>query len=191
MSGTLDRPPHWFALRVRSNQERKVALSLATKDIEHLLPLSRQRRRWSDRMRDIEVPLFKGYVFSRFCVERRLPILQTPGVVDIVGHGKMPVPVDDPEMEAIQQIAASSETAEPWPYLRVGTLVRVDRGPLEGLEGRLVAIKKPARLVVSVTLLQRAVAVEIEEYWVTPIAEGVERHQKAGARVRKTNIRRP
>lgn len=158
----------WFAVRVRSNHEWKVADSLRTKGFEEFLPVYRVRKRWSDRMRDVELPLFSGYVFSRFLVERRLPILTIPGVIDIVGSGRMPVPVDDAEIEALQRVA--TETTEPWPYVRVGDAVRVDRGPLAGLEGRLTAMRNPARLVLTVTLLQRAIAVEIDESCLTPIA---------------------
>jgi transcription antitermination factor NusG len=160
----------WFAVRVRSNHERKVASSLEHRGIESFLPLYRKRCRWSDRMREVDYPLFTGYVFSRFAVERRLPVLQVPGVVSIVGRGREPVPVDAGEMQALRLLVASIQAAEPFPYLRIGDRVRVDRGPLKGLEGQLVASRRGSRFVVSVSLLQRAVAVEIDERWVTPMA---------------------
>lgn len=162
-------PLRWYALRVRSNHEWKVTDSLRTKGFEHLLPVYRIRRRWSDRMREVEQPLFAGYVFSRFLVDHRQPILTIPGVIEVVGSGRHPVPIDDGEMQALERMTTAMLAAEPWPYLRVGDAVRVDRGPLAGLDGRLTAFRKPARLVLSVTLLQRAVAVEIDEHWVTPI----------------------
>ena len=162
---------HWFALHVRSNHEWRVADSLQTKGFEKFLPVYRVRRRWSDRMRDVDQPWFRGYVFSRFVVERRLPVLTIPGVIDIVGNGRTPTPVDDSEIEGLQRVARGMLAAEPWPYLRVGEAVRVDRGPLAGLEGRLTTIRKPARLVLTVSLLQRAVAVEIDEQCVTPITQ--------------------
>jgi transcription antitermination factor NusG len=161
--------PQWFALRVRSNHERLVADAVRGKGFEEFLPVYRCRRRWSDRMRDVELPLFRGYVFSRFEVDRRLPILTIPGVVGIAGCGRTPIAIDDGEIEALQRVVDSRLEAEPHPYLRVGQHVRIDRGPLTGLEGVLSSVKKSHRLVVAVTLLQRAVAVEIEERWVTPL----------------------
>jgi transcriptional antiterminator NusG len=160
----------WYAVRVRSNYEKRVADALQGKDIEQFVPMYRRRVRWSDRMRERESPLFAGYVFAHFDVERRLPVLQLSGVVSIVGCGKTPQPIDHGEIDALRLVAATALSAEPWPYLRVGDAVRVDRGPLAGLEGRLVSVRKSKRLIVAVSLLQRAVAVEIEEHWVTPVA---------------------
>ncbi len=160
----------WFALRVRAQHEKLVASSLHSKGYEDFLPLYRCRRRWSDRIKEIELPLFPGYVFCRFDVHRRLPILITPDVLLIVGAGKIPVPVDDDEIAALQSVVKSGLQAEPWPFLQVGQRVRIDRGALEGLEGILTEIKKPYRLVVSVTLLQRSVAVEIDYAWASPIS---------------------
>lgn|SRR3990172_2906706 len=128
----------------------------------------RSRWRWSDRTKEIQSPLFPGYVFCCFDVNTRLPILTTPGVHSIVGNGKVPIPVEEREIETLRLIARSQLMAEPWPYLRLGQRVRIEQGALNGLEGILSALKKPSRLVVSVTLLQRSVAEEIDETWVRP-----------------------
>jgi transcription antitermination factor NusG len=161
---------HWYAVQTRVQHEKMVAQALAGKGYEEFLPLYRCRRRWSDRIKELELPLFPGYVFCRFDVEQRLPILVTPGVQHIVGIGKVPLPVEEAEIAAIQSIVRTGLPAEPWPFLQVGQRVRIVSGPLEGLEGLLLAVKKPYRLVVSVTLLQRSVAVEIDSVWVTPLA---------------------
>lgn len=157
----------WFALSVRPQHEKVVAHTLGQKGYEELLPLCRSRRRWSDRLKEIDQPLFAGYVFCRFDVNKRLPILITPGVSHIVGAGKTPVPVADEEIESLKSIMASGVPARPWPFLRLGQKVRVTGGSLEGLEGILIG-KKPYRLVVSLSILQRSVAVEIDEDWVIP-----------------------
>jgi transcription antitermination factor NusG len=115
------------------------------------------------------VPLFPGYIFCRLDQDRRLPILTIPGAVHFVGIGKIPAPVDEAEIAAIQHAVRSGFAVEPWAYLRVGQLVRLDGGPLAGLEGILVETKNECRVVVSVSLLQRSVAVEIERDWVTPL----------------------
>jgi transcription antitermination factor NusG len=161
---------HWYAVHTRVQHEKNVAQALAGKGYEEFLPIYRCRRRWSDRIKELELPLFPGYVFCRFDAEHRLPILVTPGVHHIVGIGKIPLPVDEAEITAIQSIVKSGLSAEPWPFLQVGQQVRIDYGPLEGLEGLLLAMMKPCRLVVSVMLLQRSVAVEIDSAWVTPLA---------------------
>ena len=169
MGFSTDNPP-WFALRIRSRCEKNVAAILKEKGFEVFLPLYRCRRRWSDRIKETEEPLFPGYLFCRFDLQKRLPILITPHVILIVGSGKMPVPVDDTEIAALQSIVDSGLQAWPWPFLRLGQTVRVLQGPLNGVEGTLVAFKTGHRLVVSVTLLQRSVAVEIDHDWVSHMA---------------------
>jgi transcription antitermination factor NusG len=159
----------WYALHVRSQHEKIVASALRGKGFEEFLPLYQRKHRWSDRIKVIERPLFPGYVFCRFDLQKRLPILVTPGVLLIVGVGKTPLPVIDSEISALQSIVNSGFQAEPWPFLQVGQRVRIECGSLEGVEGILLAVKKPHRLVVSVGLLQRSVAVEIDEHWATPI----------------------
>ncbi|PYV33009.1 MAG: NusG-like protein [Acidobacteria bacterium] len=159
----------WFALRVRSRHERIVASALCDKGNEVFLPLYRCERRWSDRIKELELPLFPGYLFCRFDILNRLPILVTPGILHIVGIGRVPYPVDEAELEALKTIVISRLGVEPWPLLEVGQRVRIESGPLAGVEGILVVKKTPLRLVVSVTLLQRSVAVEIDHGWVTQI----------------------
>jgi len=159
----------WYALRARVRHEKLIASALYGKGYEVFLPLHRVRHRWSDRMKELDDPLFPGYLFCRFDVNRRLPILTTPGVIQVVGMGKRILPVDDLEVAAIQAIVSSQLYAERWPYLAVGQRVRIERGPLTGMEGILLTVKNTYRLVVSVTLLQRSVSVEIDEDWVTPL----------------------
>jgi transcription antitermination factor NusG len=160
----------WFALRVRSRAEQVVAASLHSKGYEEFLPMYRVRNRWSDRLRDVDLPLFPGYVFCRFDPARRLPIITTPSVVSVVGLGKIPQPVETAEIEAIQALVKSGLAALPWPYLRAGAAVRIERGALEGLDGILTAVKNEYRVVLSITLLHRSVAVEIDRDWVSPIS---------------------
>lgn len=159
----------WYALRVKTRGEQLAASALAMRGYEVFLPQYRSRRRWSDRVKEVELPLFVGYLFCRLDVNRRLPVLTSPGVLQLVGTGKAFFPVDDQEIAALQSIIAARVTAEPWPFLKVGQRVRIDRGPLAGLQGLLVSMKKPYRLIVSVTLLQRSVAVEMDHDWVSSI----------------------
>jgi transcription antitermination factor NusG len=160
----------WYGLRTKSKFEKVLAVSLAYKGYQSYLPCYLQRRRWTDRVTEIESPLFPGYVFCRFDVLKRLPILTTPGVVSIVGIGKLPLAIPDEEIAAVETILKSELYAEPWPYLREGQRVRIEKGPLIGLEGLVVKKKKDEwRIVVSVTMLQRSVAAEIDREWVSAI----------------------
>jgi transcription antitermination factor NusG len=159
----------WFALRVKSRYEKMVSAIARNKGFEEFLPLYRRRQRWSDRLKSVEFPLFPGYVFCRLNPQHRLPLLTIPGVLQFVGIGKTPVPIDDEEIIAIQSAVRFGLSAEPWPYLQTGQRVRLEDGPLAGLEGLLVEVRKRYRVVVSVTLLKRSVAVEIDREWVAPL----------------------
>jgi transcription antitermination factor NusG len=164
----------WYAIQIQSRLGSVASATLRGKGYEEFLPLYRSRRRWSDRIKELELPLFPGYLFCRFDISDRLvPILTTPGVISIVGAGKIPLPVDDEEIEAVRVILRSRLAAEPWPFLRVGSQVYLEGGPLAGLEGIITNADKVYRLVVSVSLLQRSVAVEIDREWARPIAEGM------------------
>jgi transcription antitermination factor NusG len=143
------------------------ATGLECKGIESFLPSIRSRRKWSDRVKEIEQPLFPGYVFARFDARNRLPVLTTPAVVDVVGFGQRYVPVSETELHAIRLVLESKAKCEPSPFLRVGQQVVIESGPLAGVEGLLVEIKNTRRLVVSVSLLQRSVKVELDPEWVT------------------------
>ncbi len=160
---------HWYAVHVKSRAERVVAAITHNKGFEEFLPLCKTRRRWSDRVQTVEVPLFPGYLFCRMGTESRLPILTIPGVLGFAGVGKTPIPVNDEEIATIQTAVASGLFAEPWPFLNGGEAVRLEAGPLAGLEGIYVGCRKQHRIVVSVTLLQRSIAIEIDRNWVTPL----------------------
>jgi transcription antitermination factor NusG len=159
----------WYALQVRPRFEKLIASTLVNKGYDGFLPLYHHRSRWSDRIKEVDLPLFPGYLFCRFDINSRLPILVTPGVMKVVGIGKTPYPVEDAEIAALQSIVISGLQAEPRSYLNVGEKVRIEIGPLAGVEGILMSLKGSHRLVVSVGLLQRSVSVEIDESWVVPI----------------------
>jgi transcriptional antiterminator NusG len=159
----------WYALQVRTRWESSTATLLSGKGYQTLLPTYKTEKRWRGRPREVTAPLFPGYVFCRFDALKRLPVLVTPGVVSVVGRGRIPVPVDDSEIEAIQRVVSSGLRAEPWPYLEIGQQVRIEDGALGGIEGILTNFKGSHRIVVSVSLLRRSVALEIDRSWVYPI----------------------
>jgi len=157
----------WFAVRVKTTHEKRVTSLLDHQGYEWLLPLYRCRRRWSDRIRQVELPVFPGYVFCRFVPCARVSILKTSGVLGIAGSGLIPTPVDDQEIAAIQRVVKSRFSISPHPFLRAGRRVRIESGSLCGLEGLVTEVRRD-RLILSVHLLQRSVAVEIDEAWVSP-----------------------
>lgn len=165
----LGAQPRWFALRVRSNHEKPVSSLLQAKGVEEFLPAYRSRRLWSDRIRDLDLPLFPGYIFCRIPIKERPSVLATTGVVGMVGIQKHPLPIPDAEIAAVRTMVESKTIVEPWPFVRIGQRVRVRRGPLAGLEGILLSAKNSHRLVVSVTLLGRSVAAGIDAAYVTPV----------------------
>ncbi len=163
----------WFAIRVKSRCEWAVSDALRQKGFEEFLPLYWSRRRWSDRVKVLQLPLFSGYLFCKFAPADRVPILSTPGVVLIVGSGKTPLPIDSKEVESIRAAVNSGQKIVPWPQLEIGRTVRIEEGSLRGLEGVLLRFKGTNQLILGVRLLQRAVAVEVPENWVVPCKTSV------------------
>ena len=163
-SASTDLP--WFALQVRAKHEAGVAQFLQGKGYIWFLPSYKCRKRLCDRVKVADAPLFPGYLFCRFDPEKRLPILTTPGVIQIVGYNRAPVAIDDSEIEALQMLVQSGLPNQPWPFVRIGDRVQIEAGPLRGVEGILVAAKAGHRLILSVSLLQRSVAVQIDSAYV-------------------------
>ena len=168
----------WYALYVRSRHEKVVESGLKGKGYVAFSPFYRTKRKRVDRITEIDVALFPGYVFCHFDSNKRLPILMTPGIVRIVGSGNRPEPVDDHEIASIQTIALSGRPVQPWPFVRSGQRIRLQAGPLVGAEGIFLQVKDEYHLIVSITLLQRAISVVIEKDVVAPLFLG-ERHTKS------------
>jgi len=154
--------PAWYALYTRHQHEKVVAQILSNKRFEVFLPLYQAARHWKDRTKQLSLPLFPCYLFLRGGLERRLDILTTPGIHNFVGSGGQPAVVPPAEIEAVRQVVERSVRIEPHPFLRCGDWVRVKCGPLEGIEGILVRKKNLSRLVLSVELLERSAAVEVD-----------------------------
>jgi transcription antitermination factor NusG len=152
----------WYAIRVCSRHEKVVSLALRGRGYEEFPALRRVIRRWSDRVRAIDVPLFPGYVFCRLNALNPVPVLSCPGVVSIVGYGRRACPVSEAELDSIRSAIASGMPIEPWEYVRVGQRVKVRCGSMAGVEGIVQRINKHTRLIMSVSLLQRSVALEID-----------------------------
>ena len=159
---TVDSAAKWYALYTWANHEKSIARQLEVRSIESFLPLYEKVSRWKDRRVKLRLPLFSGYVFVRMALQEKLRVLQIPGAVRLVGFNGVPAALGDGEMEAMRNGLAGAVHAEPCPYLKVGRRVRLNSGPLEGFEGVLVKKKSGFRFVLSIELIQRSVAVEVD-----------------------------
>lgn len=153
---------NWYALFTRYQHEKIVALGLSNKNHDVYLPVYRALRRWQDRDKQLWFPLFPCYVFIRGGLDRQLQILTTPGVIHIVGWGGRPAAIPQSQLDAIRQMLTSGSRVESHSYLQCGDRVRVKSGPLTGLEGILDRKKGVTHLVVSMEMLGRSAAVEID-----------------------------
>lgn len=168
----LNEDARWYALAVRYQHEQKTERALRSKGLETLVPLYRSERQWSDRVKEIELPVFAGYVFCHFPLTRKMQVTDTPGVGQIVGFGGRPAALEDSEIAGIRRVTESKQRWIPWPYLKAGDRVRVERGPMRGLEGTLLRTKDALRLVIGVELLQRSIAVELDREAIGPVWKG-------------------
>ena len=167
IDGNKELSARWFAVQAKTTHEKRVGALLSQRGLESFLPLYQARRRWSDRVKEVDLPLFPGYIFCRFVSEERMPILTTPSVLGIAGIGKEPLPIDDDEIEAIRRVVESGLGLAPEPFLEKRRRVRINAGSLEGLEGMIQDVRHKHQLILSVTLLQRSIAVDIDRAWVT------------------------
>ncbi|SRR6266704_2436386 len=154
---------HWYAAYTCAQHEKSVARQLQVRTIECFLPLYEKLSRWKDRRMKVQLPLFAGYVFVRLSSQDKLRALQVPGMVRLVGFSGHPTPLPDDEIQALRDGLSASLRAEPCPYVQIGRRVRVRSGPLAGLEGTLLKKKSGLRFVVSLHLIQRSMAVEMDE----------------------------
>ncbi len=178
MTGEIVNRREWFAMRVRTNYERSFSKALEFRGFDSFLPTYQRARAWSDRIKQIHQPLFPGYVFCRLNPQERIPALSAPGAMRLVGIGMTPIPIPEAEIESLKTLIDSFQV-KPWPFLRLGQKVRIERGPLAGVEGVIEAFRSGYRIVVSIELLQRSVAAELEGNWLTPLIDTFDRLSKS------------
>jgi transcription antitermination factor NusG len=161
---------NWYAIQTRSRHEKMVACQLQNQSVVTFLPLVSQLRRWSDRQKLVEFPLFPGYAFVRVVCdpEERLRVLQTEGVVGFVGNHGQGTPIPKKQIDDIQAVLDSKLPFASYPYLKVGQRVRVRGGSLDGTEGILVKQDGERTLMVSVDLIQRSLCVRLQGYDLEP-----------------------
>jgi transcription antitermination factor NusG len=163
---------HWYAAYTCANHEKQVATQLDVRAVEHFLPLYSSVRRWKDRRVTLNLPLFPGYVFIRLALQDRLRVLEIPSLVRLVGFNGQPAALPDEEMEILRSGLGQSRRAEPHPFLTVGRRVRITAGPFAGLEGVLKRKRSSVRVVVTLELIQRSVAVDVDAADVQAVGDG-------------------
>jgi transcription antitermination factor NusG len=179
----------WYAIYTRHQHEKSVAHILSIMEFETFLPLYMATHRWKDRNKDLSLPLFPCYVFLRGGLERRWQILATPGVHALVGVSGQPSPIPQTEIDAVRQVVQWSQQVEPYPFLRCGDWVRIKCGPLAGIEGILVRRKNRFRLVLSVSMLQKSVSVEVDSTIVERVSHSTDRRRTLVSQSRGTGER--
>ena len=162
---------NWYALYTCPRHEKCVAQQIEQRNISCFLPLYRSVRRWKDRRKELELALFPGYVFVRLALQDRFRVLQLPSAVRLVSFSGQPAILPEAEIEGLRERLSRGGSVEPHPYLRVGRRVRVCGGPMQGLEGIIVRRKDRCRVVFSLDLIMRSMAVEVDESDVEPVAE--------------------
>ena len=159
---------NWYAVFVRPKMEKQIGAVLIEKGFEVCVPMYRCRRRWSDRYKWLDLPLFPTYLFCRLALRQKTLVLTTPGVIRIVSQGVVPLPVGDEEMNGLLQLCRFGVHALPLPAIPTGSRVRIKSGALAGVEGTLLEERRVSRVVLSVSLLNRAVCVEIDGIDIEP-----------------------
>ncbi|MGZ4832079.1 MAG: transcription termination/antitermination protein NusG [Terriglobales bacterium] len=162
--------PSWYAVQTRSRHEKLVAQELGNRGLESYLPLVSEIHRWSDRRKAVDVPLFAGYTFVRMLAtaDAAFKVKRTNGVVAIVGTGAFGTPIEDAQIESIRILLAAKHPVVNYPFLKLGQRVRIRGGALEGVEGILAATRGENKLVISIELIQRSLAVTINNYDIEP-----------------------
>src|SRR5579863_2889474 len=195
MSNYLIDPPSsevapqalWYAIYTRFRHEKTVAQVLTRKGLETFLPLYESAHRWKDRTKLVSLPLFPCYVFLKGSLDRRLDVMNTPGFHAFVSAAGQPAAIPPNEIEAIRRTIESGARVNPYPFMKCGERVRVKCGPLTGVEGILVRMKNQFRLVVSVEMLGKAVAVEVDAYLVEKVSGNRPSVGAVGRRVLSTH----
>lgn len=161
--------PRWYAAYTSANHEKRVAIQLTQRSIEHFLPLYESVRRWKDRRMKLQLPLFPGYVFVRLALHDRLRVLNIPGVARLVGFHGQPTPLPEGEIEALRESLVQNLRMQPYPFLTVGRRVRIKAGPLSGLEGIFVRRSGKFRFILTMDLIARSIQVDVDAADLAPV----------------------
>jgi transcription antitermination factor NusG len=178
----------WYAGYTASRHEKRVAEHFAQRGVEHFLPLYETIHRWNNGRHRVQLPLFPGYIFVRIALRERRRVIEVPGFVRLVGFNSLPCPLPEADINRMKEALNKGVVAEPYPYLTVGTRVEVRNGPLQGMTGILVRRQTKCRVVISVDLIMRSMAVEVEAADVVPVRGSVALSPSQDAAGRKRTL---
>jgi transcription antitermination factor NusG len=164
---------HWYVVYTYPRHEKRVAERLEQAQVEYFLPLYRTTHLWADRRKGVELPLFPGYVFVRIALVHRLRVLETPSIVRFVGIGQYPTPMPENEVATLRRGLSRGAKVEPHPFLKIGERMRIKAGPFQGVEGVMIRSKNVVRVVLSIDLIMRSVAVEVEIADLEPVSSSI------------------
>jgi len=159
----------WYAGYTASRHEKRVAEHFAQRGVEHFLPLYQTIHRWNNGRHRVQLPLFPSYIFVRIALRDRLRVIEVPGFVRLVGFNSLPYPLPEADINKMKEALSKGVLAEPYPYLTGGTRVEIRNGPLQGMTGILLRRQNNCRVVISVDLIMRSMAVEVEASDVVPV----------------------
>lgn len=183
MQASLPDEMAWYAVKTMYRHELRISQNLAAKGFPTYLPLLRETHQWSDRRKVVESPAFSGYVFVRqdTSAHSRIRVLETPGVVSILGNNRTPIPIPDDEIESLRRMIEKGSDCEKCVCPEIGEMVEVRRGPLAGLRGRLLEVRKGFRLILAISAVSQAISAEVRLDDVSPLPRGVRLEQKVSA----------
>jgi transcription antitermination factor NusG len=184
---TLHSEMLWYAGYTASRHEKRVAEHFAQRGVEHFLPLYETIHRWNNGRHRVQLPLFPGYIFVRIALHDRLRVIEVPGFVRLVGFSSLPCPLPEADINKMKEALNKGVLAEPYPYLTVGTRVEIRNGPMQGMTGILLRRQNKCRVVISVDLIMRSMAVEVEASDVVPMRSST-LNAIQGAAGRKTTL---
>ena len=166
---------YWYAVLARSRQEKVAASMLNSLGIRHFLPLIPEVRRWSDRNQTVSLPLFPCYLFvniARSC-QTQLRILKVPGIINFVGGPQGPIAIPEEQIDSVRAVLSNGIECFPYPFLKAGDRVRIAQGPLAGIEGTFVRSGPDSKLVISIEMIQRSVAINVHGCDIEPVLPGI------------------
>ncbi len=162
--------PLWYAIQTRPRHEKRVAEQLRSQSLEAFLPVHRCRHKWKNGVwADLELPLFPSYLFGRIAMGERIRLLRLPGILGFAASTAHPTAIPEEEIDALRRITDNMR-AEPHPFLNLGDRVRIVAGPLAGMEGILSRHKQGYRLILSIEIIMRSVAVEVSQFEIEPVS---------------------
>ena len=165
-------PANWYAVQTRARNEKVISERLQEQGLTTFLPLVTEIRRWSDRKKKVELPLFSCYVFVKLVPnnnDERMRVYRTNGVFRIVSMRGEAIPIPEEQIDALRTVVTQRVPWSPHPFLKIGQRVRIRGGSLEGVEGVLLSQNEGRTLIISVDAIQRSLAVRVEGYEVEPL----------------------